>query len=141
MVVLIILTINMLEGIITKPIVQAARESNFPAWMLLPTVGCLGTGSVFIFSPSTAISGSNEATNSQWVGVLYIICGGCFFISALFGWFIGTFSILNARDKRNKNFAVICFILINVIIVGMLGTFRLGFAMWKIPVLSFDPPL
>ena len=49
--------------------------------------------------------------------------GCCFFISALLGWFIGQFNILNSEDKRNKSIAVICFISINVIIIALLGKF------------------
>lgn len=53
--------------------------------------------------------------------------GACFFVSALLGWFLGQFSILNALDKRNKNIAVICFIGINIVITALLGkSFRLA---------------
>ena len=56
-----------------RDIVQTSRESNVPGWMLLPIIGCLTVGSIFLFSPSSVISGSSESTNSQWVGVLYIV--------------------------------------------------------------------
>jgi hypothetical protein len=52
---------------------------------------------------------------------LYLVQGGFFFLSALFGWFIGTFSILNAKDKRNKSIAVGFFMGINVLIIIFLG--------------------
>ena len=54
---------------------------------------------------------------------LTLLKGCSFFLSALLGWFIGQFNILNSEDKRNKNIAVICFIGINVIITLLLGRF------------------
>ena len=56
-----------------RDIVQSSKESNVPCWMLLPITGCFFVGSVFLFSPSSAIAGNSESTNSQWVGVLYIV--------------------------------------------------------------------
>jgi hypothetical protein len=47
--------------------------------------------------------------------------GALFFISALLAWFIGQFSILNSRDKRYKNNAVIAYLTINGIIAILLG--------------------
>jgi hypothetical protein len=52
---LLMLTMNILEQIITKPIVQTSKESNFAAWMLVPIIGCFTTGAVFLFSPSSAL--------------------------------------------------------------------------------------
>ena len=104
------LTISVLEGIITKPIVQQSREANVPAWLTLPIVGCSSIGAIFLFSPSSALGSVHTESNNAWIGVLYIVCGATFFIAALLGWFISAFSILNSRDKRNKNLAVLFFI-------------------------------
>lgn len=82
MAILIYLTICMLEGIITKPIVQASRESNAPAWMLVPIIGCLSLGAIFLFSISTEFGGGTQA--HVWVGALYVIAVSSLIRSARF---------------------------------------------------------
>lgn len=82
MTILIYLTICMLEGIITKPIVQASRESNAPAWMFVPIVGCFSLGAVFLFNASSIFEGGTRA--HVWVGALYVIGVSCKFVDPLF---------------------------------------------------------
>jgi hypothetical protein len=43
-----------------------------------------------------------------------------FLLSALLGWFIGSYSILNTRDKRYKHIAILLFILVTAAILAML---------------------
>ena len=64
---LLLLIVNSLERIISKPIVQKSRESNVPAWLTLPTsVGAL-VGSVFLWSQSSVLSASSSSDIS-WIG-------------------------------------------------------------------------
>jgi hypothetical protein len=89
--------------------VQKSRESNVPAWLSLPFLGCSVVGAVFRFSQSSVLSARSGSTYS-WVGVGYMACGALFFITACLGWFISTFSILSSRDKRYKHVSVMVFI-------------------------------
>lgn len=73
---LLLLTTNILEQIITKPIVQTSRESNVPGWMSVPTIGCITTGSVFLFSPSSALVSGSSCVMTHglgWLGFLFFI--------------------------------------------------------------------
>lgn len=114
------LAVNVLEGIITKPVVQSSRESNVPAWLTLPIVGSVTVGLTFLYGQSSVLS---VQSNIKWVGVLYMVSGALFFLAAILGWSISVFSILNSRDKRNKSIGVLLFIGIkatNALLIGKL---------------------
>ncbi|CAB9507151.1 expressed unknown protein [Seminavis robusta] len=106
---ILLLIVNTLERIISRPMVQKSRESNVPAWLSLPFMGCSVVGAVFRYSPSSVLSVQAGSTYS-WVGSAYMTCGVLFLITALLAWFISTFSILSSRDKRYKHVSVIVFI-------------------------------
>ena len=108
------LIVNTLERIISRPMVQKSRESNVPAWLSLPTIGCSIVGAVFRYSPSSVLSARSGSTYS-WIGTAYLACGVLFFLTAILGWFISTFSILSGRDKRYKHISVIFFIFLMTI--------------------------
>ena len=93
----------------SKPMVQKSRESNVPAWLSLPFLGCSVVGVVFRYSDSSVLSASAQSDFS-WVGTAYMSCGVLFLLSAALGWFISTFSILSGRDKRYKYMSVMVFI-------------------------------
>lgn len=103
------LIVTTLERIISRPMVQKSRESNVPAWLSLPTIFCSVVGAVFRYSPSSVLSARSGSTYS-WIGTAYMACGVLFFLTAILGWFISTFSILSGRDKRYKHISVIFFI-------------------------------
>jgi predicted PurR-regulated permease PerM len=44
LILLLILTMKLLEAIITRPIMQSSREANMPLWMLFPIIGCFSAG-------------------------------------------------------------------------------------------------
>ena len=105
------MSLNVLEGIITKPIVQSAREANIPLWLALPTITCTTLGAVLVFSPSSVVGGPGIS----WIGIFYFACGAAFFLGSLLSWYIATFRILNSRDKTNKSIAVLLFVIIMVV--------------------------
>ena len=119
--VLMLLMVNTLERIISKPIVQKSRESNVPAWLTLPTSGCALVGAIFLYSPSSLLSASSGSQKS-WIGIIYLAAAGLFFLAAALGWFLSAFSIRNSVDKKNKNVAVIIFIGIMAANMFMLAT-------------------
>lgn len=103
---LMFLMINLLETIISRPIVQKSRETNVPAWLLLPTVGTGLVGAVFVFSPSSLLS-SISGTEGAWIGIVYLVSAALFLVALLLGWFLSAFTIRNNIDKNNKNVAVL----------------------------------
>lgn len=111
---ILLLIVNTLERIISRPLVQKSRESNVPAWLSLPTMGCSIVGAVFRYSPSSVLSARSGSTYS-WIGTAYMASGVLFFLTAMLGWFISTFSILSGRDKRYKHISVIFFIFLQAI--------------------------
>jgi hypothetical protein len=118
---LLMLMINSLERIISKPIVQKSRESNVPAWLTLPTTGCALVGGIYLYSPSSLLT-SSANSQSSWIGVVYLVTAGLFFTAAMLGWFLSTFQIRNSADKKNKNVAVIIFIGVMAANTVMLAT-------------------
>jgi hypothetical protein len=119
--ILLMLMINSLERIISKPIVQKSRESNVPAWLTLPTTGCALVGSIYLYSPSSLLTSSSNS-QSSWIGYVYLVSAGLFFTAAMLGWFLSTFQIRNSADKKNKNVAVIIFIGVMAANTVMLAT-------------------
>jgi hypothetical protein len=118
---LMLLTVNALERIITKPIVQKSRETNVPAWLSLPTLANAMVGSVLLFSPSSLLSSSSGA-ESSWIGIVYLVAAGLFLISLLTGWFLSVYTIQNHGDKQTKNIAVVLLIIMMAANVVMLAT-------------------
>lgn len=118
----LLLAINALENIISKPLVQKSRESNVPGWLTLPCLGCLGLGGFLTFASQSSLS--TEVTNREsiaWlIGPMYVVTGGCFLVAALLSWYISNVSILSTMDKRRKLFAVYLFTADMVILVLLL---------------------
>lgn len=121
LIVLMLLMVNSLERIITKPIVQKSRETNVPAWLSLPTITNALVGGVFLFSPSSVLSESS-GSKSSWIGIVYLVSGGLFLMALLTGWFLSIYTIQNHGDKQTKNAAVILMVIMMAANVVMLGT-------------------
>jgi hypothetical protein len=87
----LLLVVNTLESIISRPLVQKSRESNVPAWFLLPTVGSLSIGTLYAFSNTSVLSTrSGGEQQASWIGPLYIVTGGK--LSTRAGSFLFTYS-------------------------------------------------
>jgi uncharacterized membrane protein YidH (DUF202 family) len=117
----IMLIVNSLERIITKPIVQKARESNVPLWLSLPSITNMLVGSVLLFSQSSLLnSQSGSGSESSWIGIVYLVTGGLFLVALLMGWYLSAYTIRNHADKQSKNVAVIIMIIMMAANVVML---------------------
>lgn len=114
------LVVNSLERIITKPIVQKSRESNVPAWLSLPSITNTLVGIILLFSPSSLLSSSSGA-ESSWIGVVYMVAGGLFLIALITGWYLSAYTIQNHADKQTKNIAVLILITMMAANVVMLA--------------------
>jgi hypothetical protein len=120
-VLMLALTVNFLEGIITRPIVQKSRESNIPLWLTLPTIGCFAIGAITLFSPSS-VSQRNAGTDQFWPGVLYLCAAVLYLVACLLGYFISHYNILNSRDKKTKSAAIVVFIFMVMTTLLLLAT-------------------
>ncbi len=109
---LLLLMVKVLEGIITRPIMQKSRERNIPMWLTLPMYGCAFTGAVLLYSPSSILKIDKGNLLKSWPGVVYLIAAALYAIAALLGFWMSRYSILNSRDKRAKLFIVLLFILV-----------------------------
>ncbi|CAJ1943148.1 unnamed protein product [Cylindrotheca closterium] len=110
---IMLLMVNSLERIISKPIVQKSRETNVPAWLLLPTLGNALAGWLFLFSPSSLLSSrSGAGAENSWIGSVYLVTAALFCIAMLTGWLLSSFSIQDNHDKKRKSIAVIVFIVV-----------------------------
>jgi uncharacterized membrane protein YjfL (UPF0719 family) len=77
-IVLLLLTINTLERIISKPLVQQSKESNIAVWLSLPVVCCFTVGSFLGFANRSAFSiidSIDLPANIDWIGPLYLAAG------------------------------------------------------------------
>jgi len=113
---LLFLVVNTLEGIISRPLVQKSRESNVPAWMALPIIGCVTFGFVFTFA-ETSVLNTRTDSDANFIGPLYLATAGLFFLSAMLGWYISVSSIRNSRNKRNKLIFIITFLVVLILIL------------------------
>jgi hypothetical protein len=130
--------VKTLESIISKPLVQKSRESNVPAWLLLPIAGCASYGALYAFSTTSGLNTLAEGRfQVTWIGPLFMTAGGTFlvgvfhcshvyeglfFIEATIAGFLRSFSILSTTDKRRKMIAIIIFILIAISLLIMITT-------------------
>jgi hypothetical protein len=122
-----LLMVNSLAHIITKPIVQKSRESNVPAWLFLPTVTNAMVGVVLRFSPSSLLNESSSAGHeSSWIGIAYLCVASLFLVSLLTGWFLSSFTIRNHGDKQTKNVAVVAMIVMMATNVTLLAVIFVG---------------
>jgi hypothetical protein len=128
---LMLLVINTLERIISKPIVQKSRETNVPGWLFFPTVATALVGTVFLFSQSSLLRTLKEHI---WVGLLYIVTSGLFFIALLMGCCLSSYSIRSNADKRRKGTAVIIFILVLAVNASLLATLFVTSIVWSTQV-------
>ena len=113
------LLVNTLERIISKPLVRKSRQSNVPAWLSLPILSCVIFGLVYTYAETSGLSARSK-TEANWIGPLYMVTAGLFFLAALLGWYISVSSITNTRHKRNKMIYITCFILLMILIAGSL---------------------
>lgn len=84
---LLLLSLGLLHQIISFPIVQRSKEANIPLWLTFPIIFCIAMGSILLFSPSSVL-GNQKGTELYWIGVLYMLSGATFTVSALLGWFM-----------------------------------------------------
>lgn len=123
----LVLLINSLERIVTKPIVQKSRESNVPAWLFLPTITNTIVGIILVFSPSSLLSESvNPGQETSWIGFAYILVGILFLASLLAGWFLSAYTINNQGDKKTKSIAAIVLIIMMAVNVAILAAIFIG---------------
>jgi hypothetical protein len=133
---LLCLALTMLEGIISTPIVRQSKQANIPAWLTLPTLGCLAGGATLAFSPSSA---TIKETGSEvfWVGVAYISSSGSFLVAALLGWFISGYSVLNSRDKQHKKIAVSLFITTIILTIFFVGAIFAASVVFSVDIVDY----
>lgn len=135
---LMLLMMNSLERIISKPIVQKSRETNVPAWLTLPTLGNGLVGSVLLYSQASLLS-TDSGADYEWIGVIYLIAAAFFFIALLTGWFLSTFSIRNSADKSKKNIAVVIFIGVMAANVLLLASIFAASIMFSVNLVDTTP--
>jgi small-conductance mechanosensitive channel len=102
------LTFSLVEGMITKPVVQKNRESHIAAWLFLPIVLCFASGSILIFHSSSIMRIDSGA--SIWPGVVLVAAGILYSIAAVLGYLTASLPLLNTRDKKGKLCALTLFI-------------------------------
>jgi hypothetical protein len=128
---LVLLVINTLERIISKPIVQKSRETNVPGWLTFPTIGTALVGTVFLFSHSSLLRTLKE---HNWVGMMYTITSGLFFIALLMGCCLSSYSVRSNVDKRRKGTAVMVFIGVLAVNASLLATLFVTSIAWSTQV-------
>lgn len=105
-------TLNVLQAIITLPIVQRSKESNIPLWLTFPIIGSYMIGYVLLFS-ETSIDEVLE--DIKWMGITYMVSGGSFTLLALVGLVLKCYPVLNTRQKKVK-LSMIRFFLVLIIL-------------------------
>ena len=118
---IMMLIVNSLERIITKPIVQKSRESNVPAWLSLPSITNMLVGGILLFSQSSLLN-TNSGSESSWIGIVYLVTGALFLVALIMGWYLSAYTIRNHADKQSKNVAVVIMIAMMAANVVMLVT-------------------
>jgi len=121
LVLILLLSLGLLEGIISAPIVQRSKEANIPLWLTFPAIGCFALGFILRYSPSSLLS-NDQGSRIYWIGLSYIVSGTSFTVSALLGWFISAKTVLNIRDKKQKEIAVYLFIIVVILTIAAVAS-------------------
>ncbi len=126
LIIFLLLALGLLEGIISAPIVQRSKESNISLWLTLPIIGSFSGGAAMLYTPQSLIAIETGANlNLYLIGRCYLVTGATFTISALLGWFISAKTVLNLRDKTQKEIAVYVFIFMLILTIFAVGKFFL----------------
>lgn len=107
-------TLNVLQAVITIPIVQRSKESNIPLWLTFPIIGSYMIGYVLLFS-STSVDETLE--DIRWMGIAYMVTGGAFTLAALIGIVLKCYPVLNTRQKKVKQSLIVLFIIMVVLTI------------------------
>jgi len=113
------LTRIVLTDIISTPIIERNRKSNITFWLAFPIILSFTVAGILFssppFHPDYAVSGMAVQIHLALFALYYTICGSFFIISTLLALFAGTYDVNTAGDKKIKNVAAICFIILSVI--------------------------
>ena len=123
LVVLIFLAIQTLEHLVGIQIAENSRTSNIPIWFALPI--CVSYVMGYIMQTA---SGAGDEKNDKyyWISFTYYISGAIFTLAALLGWIISVYRVWSARDNRNRQIAVILFLMTMFLAVLSVGKFILS---------------
>jgi hypothetical protein len=124
----LLLVINSLERIISKPIIQKSRESNVPGWLTFPTIATAFVGLVYYISPSSVLRVLDE---ESWVAFLYLLAAGLFLVALIMGWGLSVFPVRSDTDKRSKSSFVVVFIVVLAINAALLLTIFVASIVWS----------
>ena len=125
---ILLLVVNSLERIISKPIVQKSRESNVPGWLTFPTIATAFVGLVYYISPSSVL---RVLDAQSWVAFLYLFAAGLFLVAFVLGWGLSVFPVRSDTDKRSKSSFVVVFIVVLAINAALLLTIFVASIIWS----------
>eukprot|EP00804_Cyclotella_cryptica_P026675 CCRYP_007926-RA/>CCRYP_007926-RA protein AED:0.04 eAED:0.04 QI:381/1/1/1/0.5/0.33/3/2170/853 len=112
-------TLSVLQGIISLPIVQRSKESNIPLWLSFPISGCFLIGVILLFGPSTVTSSFQDL---YMIGLTYLVSGGAFTLAAIVGISLKLYTVLNKRQKKCKQGLVLVFIVTMIVTILAVAT-------------------
>lgn len=136
MVVLLLLALSMLENIISVPIVTSSQEQNIPLWLTIPvTLSILG-GYALLFSSQSVFTESSSTMSIYWIGIFYMVSAAFFTVSALLGWFISSKTVLNTRDKAQKQIAVYVFIGMVILTIFAVGAIFIASLIYSVSLVD-----
>mmetsp|Transcript_14612 Transcript_14612/g.32216 ORF Transcript_14612/g.32216 Transcript_14612/m.32216 type:complete len:384 (-) Transcript_14612:1303-2454(-) len=107
LVVLLYLTMRSLREVISRPIVQRSTIANIPAGFIVPIIGSLYMAFLLLSKNSIV----EHQQYCGWIGKVYLVSAGTFFIAALLSRYIAMASVMNCADKKRKKISVFLFIL------------------------------
>jgi len=112
--VLMWVTLNVLQEIITLPIVQRSKESNIPLWLTFPIIGSYTIGYVLLFSETSI---DEVLDDIRWIGITYMVSGGSFTLLALVGIVLKCYPVLNTKQKKVKQGMIVLFIVVIILTI------------------------
>jgi len=107
---LLFLTMQLLENIVSSPVIRRSKEINISAWLLLPCAGSAWAGWTLRFAEYSSLF-LLGLESVQWIGIMYLVVSGAFAIAILFAVYIGVKPVLSPGDKKRKQLAIFLFII------------------------------
>jgi len=122
----------MLENIISAPIVTSSQEANIPLWLTIPVCFSILGGYGLLFSSQSVFKESSSTVSIYWIAIFYLVSAAFFAVSALLGWYISSKTVLNTRDKAQKQIAVYAFIGMVIFTIIAVGAIFIASLMYSV---------
>lgn len=133
--VLVWVIINLLQAVITLPIVIRSKEGNIPLWLTVPIVGCYAAGFLLVASDTSVV---DSFTDIRWIAMMFIGDGALFTLAAGLGLVLKFYTVLSGRQRRIKQGIVVVFLGTIMLTIFGVATIFVASLIYSLQIVDFS---